>query len=590
MLNDDLIDAIAALTRAVVGSASHDEIRALLYRLGRAAKVDVVAVTENIDGPHGSSLANVVHWVDADAPFFGGKTREHLPVVDWSLVPGTEAILSSGKFHRFESLDDLDPIDRQLYTDSPAQLRSGIELPILVGGRWAGHVLLSNRTEGRRWSDTEILILQAITDVYAGAWERDRSVQLAEAALASRNNTLRHQQALTECSRVLLSEFDDTALENALRAISGAFGHGLTFHDRVVRHEGQQPRLIPGMALTVNAPAETSYTAIGRSDWPQLWHSLERGRIFKFSSSAELDMSNDLARCAVRRETEAILAVPIMINARFEGVIGVMSREPWDWTETEQSTLVTTAAMLGSFLERKRTLDRLQDLVRAKDQFVASVSHEIRTPMTVVFGLASELSANLAEFEAHEVREFIDLIVGQTHDIVNLVEDLLVAARIDAGITVIPAEIEINSEIERVVEALPQEAAAKTSQVRADECVAWADGLRTRQILRNLILNAHRHGGPHIEISVEAQDNQVAVVVTDDGPGIESESLTRIFEAYESDAAASGRPGSIGLGLTVSRDLAALMNGSLSVSSEPGWTSFTLRLPRRPSPVPPEDD
>ena len=577
-LNIEVVEAIAALTRAVVGSADAGQVRALLYQLGKSVPVDIVAITRTISGRDKAPYAEVVHWLDTDAPFLGGNPHEHWESVSWDLLPHTRSKLERGEFHSFERLDDLAPSDLPTYLNSPAHIRSGIELPITVGEEWAGHVLLANRTEGRRWSDIEVLVLQALADVFAGAWERDRSVQVAREALEQRNITLRHQRALTECSRVLLAESDDAALENALGEISAAFGHGVTFYDQVIRTEGHRV-LVPQMALTTERLGRELPPPISQADWPSYWHQLQRGRVFKFWNASELELANDLARRAVRARAEAMLVAPIMVDGRLEAVIGVESPTPWSWTGTEERTLLTTAAMLGSFLERRRTLDRLQDLVRAKDQFVASVSHEIRTPMTVVYGLASALANNLEGFTQQEIQEFIELISLQTHDITNLVEDLLVAARMDVGITVIPALIDVRHEIGKVLEALPEDAAAKTTIGSADACCAWADGLRLRQILRNLVMNAHRHGGPNIMVSATVEDGTVIVCVADDGPGIEPAVLERIFDPYVSDAAASGRPGSIGLGLTVSRDLAVLMNGRLSVQSRPGQTIFVLELP-----------
>ena len=90
--------------------------------------------------------------------------------------------------------------------------------------------------------------------------------------------------------------------------------------------------------------------------------------------------------------------------------------------------------MYLNVVERVRgTPARLEELVRSKDQFIASVSHELRTPLTVVAGMADELSAGWNEFGDGEINELLGLMVEQSRDMTDLIEDLLVAARADIG-------------------------------------------------------------------------------------------------------------------------------------------------------------
>jgi len=108
--------------------------------------------------------------------------------------------------------------------------------------------------------------------------------------------------------------------------------------------------------------------------------------------------------------------------------------------------------------------------------------------------------------------------------------------------------------------------------------VALADPIRFRQIVRNLVTNAIRYGGDEIQISMSRKGDRVAVCVADDGPGVPEEDRERIFEAYHRAHSSAGQPGSVGLGLTVSRTLAELMGGSLSYSKN-GLSTFVLDLP-----------
>ncbi|HSM45622.1 MAG TPA: ATP-binding protein, partial [Acidimicrobiia bacterium] len=107
-----------------------------------------------------------------------------------------------------------------------------------------------------------------------------------------------------------------------------------------------------------------------------------------------------------------------------------------------------------------------------------------------------------------------------------------------------------------------------------------ADPTRVRQIIRNLLTNAIRYGGAQVVVSSRAEGGLGFLQVRDDGPGIDTEHIERIFRPYERVANADvARPGSVGLGLYVSRQLANLMGGELTCRREPGETVFELSLP-----------
>jgi len=218
----------------------------------------------------------------------------------------------------------------------------------------------------------------------------------------------------------------------------------------------------------------------------------------------------------------------------------------------------------------------LADLVKEKDEFIATVSHEVRTPLTAVVGLADEV-LNAHDLSAGERRELLELVVAQANEISHLVEDLLVGARAEIGTISIASEaVDIAEEVSTVVAAL-----SSTVPVECPDDLpsALGDPIRTRQIVRNLAVNAERYGGPRRRIVVTESDESVVVEVRDNGLPLDQEDRDRIFEPY---TRAHDRPGvtvSVGLGLSVSRRLARLMGGDL-VYDHDGWDSiFRLTLP-----------
>jgi signal transduction histidine kinase len=117
--------------------------------------------------------------------------------------------------------------------------------------------------------------------------------------------------------------------------------------------------------------------------------------------------------------------------------------------------------------------------------------------------------------------------------------------------------------------------------------LAFGDPLRFRQILRNLITNARRYGGPNIRLGIKHAIDTVSVSVVDDGPGVPPEMVESIFQPYRSAHDQAGQPGSVGLGLAVSRSISDLMGGNLSYDRCEQETWFTLTLPAGKSPIDP---
>jgi len=229
--------------------------------------------------------------------------------------------------------------------------------------------------------------------------------------------------------------------------------------------------------------------------------------------------------------------------------------------------------------DRRRAAEALEDLIRSKDELIASVSHELRTPLTVVHGLAQELDSSWVSFTVPEQKEFIGMIAQQSAEVAHIVEDLLVAARADIGKLPISAgSVDLRSEIDSALSSIP-ELAVELKRAGDSAPVAFADASRVRQIIRNLLANAHRYGGPNVRVRYGAESGRAWLEVCDDGDGVSSADSKKIFEPYERAHNAAGQPMSVGLGLTVSRKLADLMGGSLHYSYDNGWAVFRLDLP-----------
>ncbi len=122
----------------------------------------------------------------------------------------------------------------------------------------------------------------------------------------------------------------------------------------------------------------------------------------------------------------------------------------------------------------------------------------------------------------------------------------------------------------------------KTLVVEGDRIVAWADALRCRQIIRNLLTNAVKYGGDRIAVMVRTLGDRAQILVADDGSGVPPEEQELIFERYYRGRQSPTQPGSVGIGLAVSRQLAELMGGTLRYVDAYGESRFELTLPTQP--------
>ena len=230
--------------------------------------------------------------------------------------------------------------------------------------------------------------------------------------------------------------------------------------------------------------------------------------------------------------------------------------------------------------EMQAYIDAERELNRAKDDFLASLSHELRTPLTTIVGFSEILNEDPTV--RGPAREHVHLISASSADLSRMVNDLLTAARLDAdALSIQPEPVDLAEQVEAAT--APYVRAGEDLQIRVPSIEVYADPLHARQVVDNLVSNALRHGGEHIQITGTSTNGHGVLVVADDGPGVPPELEERLFKRFFHKGRQGLVAGSVGLGLAISNELAQRMGGSLRYQRIDGWTSFSFHLPSVPT-------
>lgn len=257
----------------------------------------------------------------------------------------------------------------------------------------------------------------------------------------------------------------------------------------------------------------------------------------------------------------------------------------------EVGGLSETATLGAAFNEMAEELEqeesRREELDRLKDEFVLTASHELRSPLTSVQGFAELLMLDRDSLTPRQA-ETVEIILDNCRHLVRLLNDLLDLARSDVGrLSIRPEPTEVAPLVEDVVRTMRAQTEAGnqslTEHVQPGLPQINVEPDRIRQILVNLLTNAHEYSPEGASIAVAAQlvGAEVEISVSDDGPGIPTEQLQRIFERFtRGEAGLTQRVGGTGLGLAISKSLAELHGGSIGAESTVGQGStFRVRLP-----------
>lgn len=235
-------------------------------------------------------------------------------------------------------------------------------------------------------------------------------------------------------------------------------------------------------------------------------------------------------------------------------------------------------------LEQNR---QLQELDRAKDRFIALTTHELRTPLSAIVATAEVLVSGLFEGESQR-QDLTQTILDQGHQLMELVNDILDFAKIRAGkMDYFVENLNLGKILTKVIATYRKMAEQYHVELNLkaprEEVLVWADSIRMREVLNNVVSNAIKYNksGGRVDIEIREIAEYAQISVRDTGKGIPDESKSAVFNEFETVGNVATHHKGTGLGMPISKQLIEAMGGSINFESKVGvGTTFYIKIPK----------
>jgi two-component system, NtrC family, sensor kinase len=598
--NRDLTDALARQTATAevlrVISRSQTDVQPVFDTIVRSS-------TQLCAGVHGVVLrydGDRLHLV-ADHGFPAEsltELRQRFPQPPGRDLIGGRAITERHVVH----IPDLES-DPTAPPDSVAIARLGgyrslLAVPMMRGQDPIGCIVVSRGQAA--FSDKQIELVKTFADQAVIAIENVRLFRELQTRTAELTRSVGQLTALGEVGRAVGSTLDlDTVLTTIVsRAaqLAGADGGSIYEYDEAAEEfalrathnlDDQDLELRRGIRL------RTGEGATGRM---ALTHQPAQVPDITVAGAYDSRLRDVLVRSGAR----AVLAVPLLREDHLVGALVVNRNTPGEFPPEVVDLLRTFATQSALAIQNARLFRQLEEKSRQvevasrhKSEFMANMSHELRTPLNAIIGYSEMLEEEAQDLAQDAFVPDLKKINAAGKHLLELINGVLDLSKIEAGRMELYLEDFDVPPLVRDIAAVIHPLAEKNRNRLALRCDAaagamHADLTKVRQALFNLLSNACKFTQDGtVTLAVDRASGPagdwLTFAVTDTGIGLNPEQMARLFESFgQADASVSRRFGGTGLGLALSRRLARLMGGDITVASVPGQGStFALRLPAR---------
>jgi signal transduction histidine kinase len=467
-------------------------------------------------------------------------------------------------------------------------------VPLLREGMPIGVIILS-RFQARPFTDKQIELATTFADQAVIAIENVRLFDEVQARTRELAQSVEELRALGEVSQAVNSTVDLETVLTTIVAKATQLSNTEAGAIYVFDESNQEFRLRAtfGMDDTIIAAIRDRHIRIGET---AIGRAAEERKPIQIPD-VQTDPSPLVLDIIVRAGFRALLVVPLLGADRIVGALVVRRKEPGEFAQSTVDLLRTFAAQSVLAIQNARLFAEIEEKSRQlaeasqhKSEFLASMSHELRTPLNAIIGLTEMLVANAARFGTDKAQEPLRRVNAAGTHLLGLINEVLDLSKIEAGkLEFNPEPVNLARLIDDVIGTAGQLAEKNQNRliVEAQEDLGSlnADSMRLKQILLNLLSNAckfTKEGEVALRVRRVADGRDwVELAVADTGIGLTAEQQAKLFQEFtQADSLTARRYGGTGLGLALSRKLARMMGGDVTVASEPGKGSvFTVRLP-----------
>ncbi|WP_228055180.1 ATP-binding protein [Gloeocapsopsis crepidinum] len=525
-----------------------------------------------------------------------------------TLVP--EICLPLAAFGKLENLQrgEMNVVQETLASEMPTaaalllgnQVRAYINIPLIAQGELIGSLNLAKASLGNFPTKLKE-VAEQVASIVAIAMQQARLFERIERQALQ-------ERSLNQISRTLNSSLDPQGVLCQIVQLTGEY----FAVDRVVifAFTNRQIQVLNEWRMHEEVISMRDFTA-PIADWPDLLDpdsDFFCRHFFHAPNYAQEPSTPARLQQIEQAQTLSVLSVPIFVRDQLFGGLSLQTTTTYrTFTSEEINLLQRIAEQAAIALYNARSYESLEEIVqqrtqelehekqlseaanRAKTEFLSNMSHELRTPLTGILGFSSVLIEQVFGILNDKQMQYLELISASGKHLLELINDLLDLTKIETAREELQLEQIFVAEVADACISMLQERAQAQGlqlklQIAPDVTSCIADKRRLKQILVNLLANAIKFtdfGTVTLDIAQTSTEIQFAVV--DTGIGISQEDLAKLFQPFQQlDSGLDRKYEGTGLGLALSRKLAQLHGGDITVQSELRRGScFTLHLPLR---------